>query len=228
MPKSFTQKLWQFKMNEKNNLTKQHSSMYCGWNNETSSWRKDNIWMYPSHFLNRSACSMSLYCYHAKIQIREERADLWRNSSLSRRGGDERRCWSCRWVYCKEPGFAWPPPLSELRRVFTAQSHLGQETWLDTWRSSALFRGLPPHFPGTPPCSPRLRTASRRETVSRKREEPWWHPQHHRVDVHSLGPSFAFLNDLWFGVEVAGAIGLAPDYRERLQRSRWRRARKLC
>lgn len=49
------------------------------------------------------------------------------------------------------------------------QSHSGQETWLDIWKSSALFRGLPLPFPETPRCLRRLQAARLKETVSGER-----------------------------------------------------------
>lgn len=57
---------------------------------------------------------------------------LWRNSSLSGRGGDERRRSSCRWVFCKEPGFSWSPLRSELRWVLTATKSFwpGDNGWI--------------------------------------------------------------------------------------------------
>lgn len=120
--------------------------------------------------------------------MREEgkKTDLWRNSSLSRRGRGREAALKLPLSILQRarlrlaPSLLWASSSVNRKKSFWARRQ-----WLDIWKSSALFRGLPPHFPGTLPCSHRLQTASLRETVSLQRELRW-HPQHHCVDVYSL------------------------------------------
>lgn len=77
-----------------------------------------------------------------------------------------------------------PSLLSEFRRVCQPQSDSGRgETWLDIWKSSAPFRGLPLLSPETPRCLRRLQIARLclKETVSGERDNRG-QPQHRYVD----------------------------------------------
>lgn len=85
---------------------------------------------------------------------------LWRRRKRAQTG-------RCCWVYCGERQTIGPSSLGVLCRVSTA-SDTGK-TWLDTWRFSALFRGLLLLFPKTQRCSRQLPLARvcNGETVSR-------------------------------------------------------------
>lgn len=108
--------------------------------------------------------------------------------SMSRRGGEGRCCSRC--LYCRALRSVLLPLCFEFRWVLTAKwSGPGLETWLDIWKSSARFRGLPGLLSlETPQFLHRLQTARlcNKETVSADRDITVGHAQHRCGDCYLL------------------------------------------